>query len=142
MSDRDKGSALADFVRSTGPLRGPALHRLALGSAAAVARMHAHGVTGLGLSPESVALGTHGQVLVGCEPKRGRGGSADDVRDWAELVTFASGPGRLPHPLHAVVEKCRRPDAAARPSAAHVVRVLMGHTMAAAVASVDDLLGK
>ncbi|NUP83847.1 MAG: hypothetical protein HOV96_40605 [Nonomuraea sp.] len=130
---------LTDFVRAGGPLRGPALHRLALGSAAAMARMHARGVTGLRLGPDNVALGSRGQVLVGLQQgSSGRGGPADDVRDWAELVRFASGPGALPHPLRGVVELCRRPEPAARPSAAHVVRVLLGHTMA----TVDDLLGK
>jgi hypothetical protein len=64
------------------------------------------------------------------------------VRDWAELVTYASGSGTLPQPLGEVVERCRGPEPGARPSAAHVVRVLMGHSMAAAVASVDDLLRK
>ncbi|MEU1720123.1 hypothetical protein ACNF49_03065 [Actinomadura sp. ATCC 39365] len=142
MGDRHKGESLTEFVRAGGPLRGAALHRLALGSAAAMARMHAHGVTGLRLTPDNVALGTRGQVLVGVQGSPGRGGPAADVRDWAELVTFASGSGALPQPLRGVVERCRRPEPAGRPSAAHVVRVLLGHTMATAVASVDDLLRK
>ncbi|MEU5859737.1 MULTISPECIES: hypothetical protein [unclassified Nonomuraea] len=142
MGDQHKGESLTDFVRRGGPLRGAALHRVALGSAAAMARMHAHGVTGLRLTPDNVALGTRGQVLVGVQGSPGRGGPADDVRDWAELVRFASGSGALPHPLRGVVERCRRPEPAGRPSAAHVVRVLLGHTMATAVASVDDLLRK
>jgi hypothetical protein len=104
---------LTDFVRAGGPLRGPALPSARRCSAAAVARMHARGVSGLRLGPDNVALGSRGQVLVGLQQhSSGRGGPADDVRDWAELVRYASGRDALPHPLREVVERCRRPEPA------------------------------
>ncbi|RVX46476.1 hypothetical protein EDD27_9365 [Nonomuraea polychroma] len=140
-----QGAALADFVRHSGPLRGQALHRLAIACAAALARLHGRGTSGLRLTPESVALGTRGQVLIGRHPTAG-GSVAEDVRAWADLVVFAATGVQdgdravLPPALRIAVEQCRHPDAAARPRAADLLRVLLGHTVAAAVASVDDLL--
>lgn len=148
-NDQATGAALSDFIRRSGPLSGTALHRLAWACAAAMARLHARGTAGLRLGPHSVALGTRGQVLIGWE-----GGSAtwddramaEDMRDWADLVVFAAtgsrrgDPAVLPPVLRTAVEQCRHPDAAARPTAAHVLRALLGQSVAAAVASVDDLL--
>ncbi|TMR99957.1 hypothetical protein [Nonomuraea basaltis] len=143
-----QGAVLADFVRSSGPLRGQALHRLAMGCAAAMAKLHARGAAGLRLGPRTVALGTRGQVLIGWQASAADDGGAmaEDVRDWADLVVFAATGSQhgdlsvLTPALRAAVEECRRPDAAARPQAGHLLRVLLGHSMAAAVASVDDLL--
>ncbi|TMR16656.1 hypothetical protein ETD86_24550 [Nonomuraea turkmeniaca] len=140
-----QGAALADFVRHSGPMRGQALHRLALACAAALARLHARGASGLRLSAESVALSTRGQVLIAWRPPAG-GSAGDDVRAWADLVVFAAtgrkdgDPAVLPPALRIAVEQCRHPDTAARPRAADLLRVLLGHSVAAAVASVDDLL--
>ncbi|MGI5284857.1 hypothetical protein ACQEVF_16165 [Nonomuraea polychroma] len=141
-----QGAALADFVRHSGPLRGQALHRLAIACTAALARLHGRGTSGLRLTPESVALGTRGQVLIGWHPAAAGGSEAEDVRAWADVVVFAAtgvqdgDPAVLPPALRIAVEQCRHADAAARPRAADLLRVLLGHTVAAAVASVDDLL--
>ncbi|MFC4112642.1 hypothetical protein [Nonomuraea zeae] len=152
MADRhgDQGAKLTDFVRSGGPLRGQALHRLAVSCAAAMAKLHARGNAGLRLGQDSVALGTRGQVLIGWQttPTRSRyeDAVAEDVRDWADLMVFAAtGSVRgdvavLPPALRLAVEQCRRPDPAARPKAVHVLRVLLGHSVAEAMASVDGLL--
>jgi hypothetical protein len=147
--DEAKGAALADFVRRNGVLGGSALHRLACACVAAMARLHARGTAGLRLSPYSVALGTRGQVLIGWETARtvpDAWAMAEDMRDWADLVVFAATGSRRGDPsvlsplLREAVERCRYPDAAARPPAAQVVRVLLSQSMATAVASVDDLL--
>ncbi|MEV4113492.1 hypothetical protein [Nonomuraea sp. NPDC049695] len=141
-----QGAVLSDFVRTSGPLHGQALHHLALACASAVAKLHARGNVGLGLSHESVALGLNGQVLIGWQPGITPGSATDDMRAWADLVVFA-GTGRtdgdtaaLPPALRLAVRQCRRPDPTTRPRAADVLRVLLGQSVAAAVASVDDLL--
>ncbi|MGW5155644.1 hypothetical protein ACWEPN_09185 [Nonomuraea wenchangensis] len=143
-----QGATVAEFVRSSGPLRGPALDRLALACAATMARLHARGVAGLRLSEDSVALGAHGQVFIGWTPSAAayEGAVADDVRAWADLMVFAAtgvrdgDPHVLPPALRLAVAQCRRPDWVARPRAADVLRVLLGRSVASAMASVDDLL--
>ncbi|MEV0160422.1 hypothetical protein [Nonomuraea fuscirosea] len=145
----DQGATLAEFVRTDGPLRGQALHRLAVSCVAAMAKLHAHGTAGLRLTPESVALGTRGQVLIGWRTGDDDGGDlpeARDVRDWADLVVFAAtGDGHgdtaaLTPALRIAVERCRHPDPASRPKSVDVLRVLLSRSMSAAVASVDGLL--
>ncbi|MEU8355658.1 hypothetical protein AB0C27_06540 [Nonomuraea sp. NPDC048882] len=151
----DQGATLAEFVRTGGPLSGQALHRLAVSCVAAMAKLHAHGTAGLRLSPESVALGTRGQVLIGWRTgddgdDGGDGGDdlreARDVRDWADLVVFAAtgaehgDTAALTPALRIAVERCRHPDPASRPKSVDVLRVLLSRTMSAAVASVDGLL--
>ncbi|MFI7617814.1 hypothetical protein ACIBP6_41985 [Nonomuraea terrae] len=138
-------STLAEFVRMGGPLRGPALHRVAVRCAAAMLHTTVHTTSGVRLRPDEVALGPGGQVLVGCASA---GEPADDVRAWADLVVFAAtgaadGDVRvLPPVLRIAVERCRHPSAASRPRAADLVRVLLGRSVAAAMASVDDLLSR
>ncbi|WP_242374200.1 hypothetical protein [Actinomadura luzonensis] len=139
---------MAEFVRASGPLRGQALHRLALACAATMARLHERGMAGLRLSQDSVALGAHGQVFIGWLPSAAgyEGAVADDVRAWADLVVFAAtgvrdgDPAALPPTLRVAVAQCRRPDHRSRPRAADVLRVLLGQSVATAMASVDDLL--
>ncbi|MEW9554707.1 hypothetical protein [Nonomuraea sp. NPDC050783] len=143
-----QGATVAEFVRTSGPLRGAALQRLALACAATMARLHARGMAGLRLSRESVALGARGQVFIGWRPSAAayEGAVADDVRAWADLVVFAAtgardgDPAVLPPALRLAVAQCRRPDHEARPRAADLLRVLLGQSVAAAVAGVDDLL--
>lgn len=148
----DQGATLAEFVRTGGPLSGQALHRLAVSCVAAMAKLHAHGTAGLRLSPESVALGTRGQVLIGwrtgddCDDGGDDLLEARDVRDWADLVVFAAtgaehgDTAALTPALRIAVERCRHPDPASRPKSVDVLRVLLSRTMSAAVASVDGLL--
>ncbi|MFC4010880.1 hypothetical protein ACFOY2_26880 [Nonomuraea purpurea] len=140
-----QGAALSDFIRLGGPLRGQALHRLAVSCLAALSRLHAHGTAGVRLSPESVALGARGQVLIGWQTGY-EGAQAEDVRAWADLVVFAAtgvkdgDPSVLPPALRIAVDRCRQPDPADRPEAVDVLRVLLNRSVAAAVASVDGLL--
>ncbi|GAA1641249.1 hypothetical protein GCM10009733_042840 [Nonomuraea maheshkhaliensis] len=146
----DQGATLAEFVRTGGPLSGQALHRLAVSCVAAMAKLHAHGTAGLRLSPESVALGTRGQVLIGWRTGDDCDGDdlreARDVRDWADLVVFAAtgaehgDTAALTPALRIAIERCRHPDPASRPKSVDVLRVLLSRTMSAAVASVDGLL--
>ncbi|MEV4470208.1 hypothetical protein [Nonomuraea sp. NPDC049504] len=144
---REQGARLAEFVGQGGPLRGQALHRFAVGTVAAVAKLHARGATGLRLGKESVALGPGGQVLIGWRTS-GPPAHADDVRAWADLVVFAATGSEygdttvLPPALRIAVAQCRRPDPASRPTSGDVLRVLLSRSVAAAVASVDDLLHK
>ncbi|WP_043629899.1 hypothetical protein [Nonomuraea candida] len=146
----EQGATLAEFVRQSGPLRGQALHRLAVSCVAAMAKLHARGTAGVRPGKESVALGSRGQVLIGWEvaPATGDTPGAEDVRAWADLVVFAAtgdedGDVRaLPPALRIAIHQCRLPDPAARPQAAEVLGVLLSRSMAAAVASVDDLLAR
>ncbi|MEV4179364.1 hypothetical protein [Nonomuraea sp. NPDC049709] len=144
----DQGATLAEFVRHGGPMRGQALHRLAVTCVAAMAKLHARGTAGVRLSKESVALGARGQVLIGWQRSSTESGlpRAEDVRAWADLVVFAAtgaedGDTSVLWPaLRIAVEQCRHPEPASRPQAADVLRVLLSRSVAAAVASVDDLL--
>ncbi|MFI7104830.1 hypothetical protein ACIBK9_00825 [Nonomuraea sp. NPDC050227] len=160
------GEPLADVVAAAGPYEGEALHRLALGTAATMARLHLTGIAGLRLGPHNVLVGPLGEASFAPGPR-----SSDlppaDVREWADVIVFAAaGPaggghaaghagagqaggghagggddlGRLPAPLRGLVDRCRRPDPAARPTAIELVRVLLGHAASARHASVRDLL--
>ncbi|MEU8320482.1 hypothetical protein AB0C33_19170 [Nonomuraea sp. NPDC048881] len=141
------GEPLADVVAAAGPYEGEALHRLALGTAATMARLHLTGIAGLRLGPHNVLVGPLGETSFAPGPR-----SSDlppaDVREWADVIVFAAAghtgggddPGRLPAPLRGLVERCRRPDPAARPTAIELVRVLLGHAASARHASVRDLL--
>ncbi|MFF0868410.1 hypothetical protein ACFYUV_42090 [Nonomuraea sp. NPDC003560] len=156
------GEPLADVVAAAGPYEGEALHRLALGTAATMARLHLTGIAGLRLGPHNVLVGPLGEVSFAPGPR-----SSDlppaDVREWADVIVFAAAGhtgaghtggghaaaghagggddlGRLPAPLRGLVERCRRPDPAARPTAIELVRVLLGHAASARHASVRDLL--
>ncbi|MFG1947543.1 hypothetical protein [Nonomuraea sp. NPDC048826] len=141
---RVRGELLADAVRTRGPVKGEALHRLALACATAMARLHLGGASGLGLRPDAIVLDTAGPVYLDWRaPLSAEDLRAQDVRDWAEVVAFAAGGGDLdvlPPALRSVVEECLRPEAAARPSSAHLVRILLGHATAGPVGSVEDLL--
>ncbi|WP_336212114.1 hypothetical protein [Nonomuraea sp. LPB2021202275-12-8] len=151
LPDRGRSEPLAGAVRARGPFKRDALHRLALGSATAMARLHLGGVSGLRLSPETVIIGDRGQALIDWQlPRPGDEDlRPEDVRDWSDVVVFAASgrsadadPDLLPPALRSVVEECRRPDAEARPAAVHLVRILLGHSTAAPVASVEDLLNE
>ncbi|UBU14148.1 serine/threonine-protein kinase [Nonomuraea gerenzanensis] len=141
-----KGQTLAAAVRAAGPLRDEALHLFALGSATTMARLHLGGIAGLRLSPGNVMIGPRGQVVFAPGP-RDSVFPAHDVADWAGVVVFAA-TGREPDQgadldrllpaLRAVIEECRRSDAASRPSAVDLVRILLGQ--GAHGATVHELL--
>ncbi|MCF6468856.1 hypothetical protein FAF44_10705 [Nonomuraea sp. MG754425] len=143
-----EGESLAAAVAAAGPLRGDALHLFTLGAATTMARLHLGGIAGLRLGPDNVMIGPPGQVSFAPGPRDSLF-PASDVRDWADVIVFAAtghrpGDGadldRLLPALRAVIDECRRPDAAARPSAVDLVRVLLGHDSAARAATASELL--
>ncbi|MEV4172031.1 hypothetical protein [Nonomuraea sp. NPDC049709] len=145
-----KGESLAAVVRAAGPYTGEALYLLALGTAATMARLHLGGIAGLRLSPGNVMIGPLGQAFFAPGPRDSEF-PAHDVKDWADVVVFAAtgheaGAGgepdldRLLPALRAVIDECRRPDPAVRPSAVDLVRILLGHSGAARGATVHELL--
>ncbi|TMR10668.1 hypothetical protein ETD86_38710 [Nonomuraea turkmeniaca] len=144
------GRPLGDVVRAAGPVRGEALHRLALGSATAMARLHLAGIAGLRLHPGNVMIEANGQVYVAPGPRDSEFPSRD-VRDWADVIVFAAagrraGEGeepdldRLLPAVRAVIDECRQADPGSRPTAVELVSILLGHSAAVSRASVDDLL--
>ncbi|TYB69890.1 hypothetical protein FXF51_06975 [Nonomuraea sp. PA05] len=143
-----KGHTLAAAVGTAGPLRDETLYLFALGSATTMARLHLGGIAGLRLTPGNVVVGPRGQVSFAAGP-RDSVFPAHDVRDWAGVVVFAA-TGREPDQgadldkllpaLRAVIDECRRADAASRPSAVDLVRILLGHSGAAQGATVHELL--
>ncbi|NUP82332.1 MAG: hypothetical protein HOV96_32800 [Nonomuraea sp.] len=141
------GEPLADVVRAAGPFRGEGLYRLALGTAATMARLHLTGIAGLRLSPLNVLIGPHGESSFAPGPRSSEF-PASDVREWAEVILFAATGQAADEPdldrllpaLRGVVDQCRRPDPGARPTAVDLVRILLGHSASARRASVRELL--
>ncbi|MFI9594384.1 hypothetical protein [Nonomuraea sp. NPDC052265] len=141
------GEPLADVVAAAGPYGGGALHRLALGTAATMARLHLTGIAGLRLGPHNVLVGPLGEASFAPGPRSSELPPAD-VREWADVIVFAAAghPGgeavldRLPPVLRGLIDRCRDPDPVARPTAMELVRVLLGHSASARHASVRELL--
>ncbi|WP_164904126.1 hypothetical protein [Nonomuraea polychroma] len=144
------GRPLGDLVRASGPVKGEALYRLALGSATTMARLHLAGIAGLRLNPGNVMIEAHGQVYVAPGPRDSELPSRD-VRDWADVIVFAAtgqlaGQGGEPDldqllpALRTVIDHCRQPDPGSRPTAVELVSILLGHSAAVSHARVDDLL--
>ncbi|MEU5867161.1 hypothetical protein ABZ815_38725 [Nonomuraea sp. NPDC047529] len=141
------GEPLADVVAAAGLYEGEELHRLALGTAATMARLHLTGIAGLRLGPHNVLVGPLGEASFAPGPRSSELPPAD-VREWADVIVFAAaghmeggtGLDRLPPVLRALVDQCRDPDPAARPAAMELVRVLLGHSASARHASVRELL--
>ncbi|RSN01919.1 hypothetical protein DMB42_37775 [Nonomuraea sp. WAC 01424] len=142
------GEPLADVVAAAGPYGGEALHRLALGTAATMARLHLTGIAGLRLGPHNVLIGPLGEASFAPGPRSSELPPAD-VREWADVIVFAAtgqaadgdpGLDALPDELREMIGRCRRPDPAARPTAMQLVRVLLGHSPSARHASVRELL--
>ncbi|MEV0826516.1 hypothetical protein [Nonomuraea rubra] len=143
-----KGQTLAAAVRTAGPLKDEALYLFALGTAATMARLHLGGIAGLRLTSGNVLIGPRGQAFFAPGPRDSLF-PAHDVKDWAGVVVFAA-TGREPDDgadldrllpaLRAVIGECRRSDAASRPSAVDLVRILLGHSGAAQGATAHELL--
>ncbi|MEW9554517.1 hypothetical protein [Nonomuraea sp. NPDC050783] len=159
------GRPLLDVVRASGPFRGEELRRLALGTAATLARLHLAGLAGLRLGPGNVLIGPYGQAFFAPGPRDSEFPS-HDVRAWAEVMLFAA-TGREPRPgpgsgsglgagsgpgpgageeaalggvLGAVIGECRRPDPGSRPTAAELVAALLGRPAPATRLAVERLL--
>ncbi|NBE99965.1 hypothetical protein FE391_41440 [Nonomuraea sp. KC401] len=144
-----EGEPLVAVVQAAGPYSGEALHLLALGTAATMARLHLGGIAGLRLNPGNVMIGPEGRAFFAPGPRSSEFPSAD-VRDWADVIVFAATgrpvrDGERPYlgpvpELRVVIEECRRPNALSRPAAIDVVRALLGDPWEDRRATVRELL--
>ncbi|MEU6848697.1 serine/threonine-protein kinase [Actinacidiphila alni] len=159
--------SLRDAVERFGALPAGSVRRLAAGLAEALADLHRGGIVHLDVTPANVLLTAAGPRLIdfGIAAGAGPGGPAGAAGSWGfmspEQVAGAAGPPSDVHSLGATLEfacgaddagafgelralaaECRRPDAAARPTAAELVRRLApaGAEPAGAVESAADWL--
>ncbi|GAA4127801.1 protein kinase domain-containing protein [Actinomadura keratinilytica] len=130
------GRPLIDVVAEHGPLQGANLHRLALGTAKALAAVHEAGLAHGAFGPDTVLVVDGAPVVTdfGIAP-HGGDGAAGDVRAWARTVVFAAtggpadtgdaaaalGAGVLPEPLRPLVEAALSADP---PSAARLAEAV------------------
>ncbi|TDD69035.1 hypothetical protein E1293_36300 [Actinomadura darangshiensis] len=118
------GRPLAEAVAERGPMSGDALRRMAFGLAKALAAIHRTGLAHGDLGPGTVLVVDDAPVVVDFALTEGAG--AEDVRAWAETVTFAA-TGRLDAPadelpgdLRPLVAAALHADPDARPDAAEL----------------------
>ncbi|WP_062349061.1 hypothetical protein [Herbidospora yilanensis] len=107
VSEYVPGPSLAEEVAERGALAGPALHRLAVATATALASLHRAGLTHDAVAPERVLLGPDGPRLIGAErpvtpawrAEESRelwqdpdepASAAADVFAWAAVIAFAA----------------------------------------------------
>ncbi|WP_062429890.1 hypothetical protein [Herbidospora daliensis] len=112
VSEYVPGPNLAEEIAERGALAGPALHRLAVATATALASLHRAGLTHDAIAPERVLLGPDGPRLIGAERPVTPAWRADDSRElwqdpdeppgpaadvfaWAAVIAFAA-TGRPP----------------------------------------------
>ncbi|MCC5582186.1 hypothetical protein IMZ11_42015, partial [Microtetraspora sp. AC03309] len=157
VSEYVDGPGLDEVVRTSGPVAGTALHRLAIATMTAVAALHRAGVEHVRLQPGRVLLGPDGPRLLchGTEPDPAwltpeelRGdpaGAPADLFSWAATMVFAAG-GRTPFAegadrlahgaanldpldgeLRDLVADCLVSDPGDRPSAEEALLRLIGH---------------
>lgn len=137
------GSTLIETVWREGPLTGPGLDAVAVGTATGLMAIHQTGLVHGSLGPDRVVLGRDGPCLTnfGITPPYGAATPAADLLAWANTVLFAAlgrppvGPqdlAALHEDLREVVAACLAPDPAARPVARAVLtRLLSGHDLSA-----------
>ena len=137
------GSTLIETVWREGPLTGPGLDAVAVGTATGLMAIHQTGLVHGSLGPDRVVLGPDGPCLTnfGITPPYGAATPAADLLAWANTVLFAAlgrppvGPqdlAALHEDLREVVAACLAPDPAARPVARAVLtRLLSGHDLSA-----------
>ncbi|WP_066374471.1 hypothetical protein [Herbidospora mongoliensis] len=111
VSEYVPGPTLAEEIADGGALSGPAVHRLAVTTATALASLHRAGLTHGAIAPERVLLGPDGPRLIGAErpvtpawhveehslwqdPDE-TPSAATDVFAWAAVIAFAA-TGRPP----------------------------------------------
>ncbi|GAB1821583.1 serine/threonine-protein kinase [Herbidospora sp. RD11066] len=111
VSEYVPGPTLAEEIAEGGALSGPAVHRLAVTTATALASLHRAGLTHGAIAPERVLLGPDGPRLIGAERPVTADWDADDrelwqdpdeppsaatdVFAWAAVIAFAA-TGRPP----------------------------------------------
>ncbi|GLW62497.1 hypothetical protein Arub01_07410 [Actinomadura rubrobrunea] len=132
------GRALADVVAEQGPLRGAALHRLALGMAKALAAVHETGLTHGALGPDTVLVIDGAPVIIDYGLNPHDEGAARDLRAWARTVVFAATGDRGVADADAIPDVADVPDGL-RPvlTAALSARPPSAAEAADAVAAVD-----
>jgi hypothetical protein len=130
------GLSLAAVVRDEGPLTGPALEAVAIGTVTGLAAIHQAGLVHGAFGPGHVVLGPDGPRVThfSINPPYGPATPAADMLAWAHTVLCAAvgrppvGPqdlAALPEDLRATVAACVTPDPAGRPAARAVLAQLL-----------------
>ncbi len=137
VSEFIEGPSLAETVAAEGPLEGPVLAALAIGTATGLTSIHQAGLVHGDFGPDHVVLGAEGPRVVhfATTPPYGPATPSADLLAWAQTILFAAGRpdvASLPEPLRNTVSACLSPDPASRPPARSLVTALLGHNDPAA----------
>ncbi len=130
------GPSLTGVIRDEGPLPGPALEAVTIGTATGLAAIHQAGLVHGAFGPDHVVLGPDGPRVThfSINPPYGPATPAADMLAWAHTMMFAAvgrppvGPqdlAALPERLRAAVAACVTPDPAGRPAARAVLAELL-----------------
>ena len=120
VSEFIEGPSLAETVAAEGPLEGPVLAALAIGTATGLTSIHQAGLVHGDFGPDHVVLGAEGPRVVhfATTPPYGPATPSADLLAWAQTILFAAGRpdvASLPEPLRSTVSACLSPDPASRP---------------------------
>ena len=120
VSEFIEGPSLAETVAAEGPLEGPVLAALAIGTATGLTSIHQAGLVHGDFGPDHVVLGAEGPRVVhfATTPPYGPATPSADLLAWAQTILFAAGRpdvASLPEPLRNTVSACLSPDPASRP---------------------------
>jgi eukaryotic-like serine/threonine-protein kinase len=137
VSEFIEGLSLAETIAAEGPLDGPVLAALAIGTATGLTSIHQAGLVHGDFGPDHVVLGAEGPRVVhfSTTPPYGAATPSADMLAWAQTILFAAGRpdvASLPEPLRNAVAACLSPDPASRPPARTLVTALLGHNDPAA----------
>lgn len=120
VSEFIEGLSLAETIAAEGPLDGPVLAALAIGTATGLTSIHQAGLVHGDFGPDHVVLGAEGPRVVhfSTTPPYGAATPSADMLAWAQTILFAAGRpdvASLPEPLRNAVAACLSPDPASRP---------------------------